>query len=396
MAIYFKYVEKEGFLMTKHDKFLLVTSFFIMFTSGLMVLLLGSMSPFFMEYAYVSNSQFGTMVGLFSIGSFIATLTSGVIIKKAGCKLALLIVSVLTSLSFILIIFTTNIILLYIISFFIGIGVTGTTIISMVLVSMLDIPFYTAMLQTFYPLGAVVSPIVAILFANIYWKTPFLMCAFFLIVSCVLCFAITLPETKIVSKSSDEKFSSLINKPIVILSCFLLFFYVGTEVSVSNWIVTYLKDIERLSVSKAQFILSLMWCMLIVGRYCGAFISKKVKCSVILITDGILMIVCLVSLIVTSSEISAFAILICFGLSISTVFPSLVLNVSKYTIKNQYVLSVFMACGSAGAFAAPYTIGIISEKFNISVGIKTVVVFAFIYLVITVVNYIVNKKITVS
>ena len=381
--------------MKTRQKYLLVSSFFWMFSAGFLVVSLGAVSPFLIDAYGLTAGQFGIMVSSSLVGGFIFAAFSGVLIGKLGRKRTLTCVAILSALGFLGMSTIEVLPLLYVASFFAGAGSATHSIIAMSVITEIKSPFYTVMAQVFYPIGAFMSPIIAIMFSDISWKMPLITCAGILILSLVICWAVDLHNAQISNDaiSSTQKNEPFFKQPIFIISSALLFLYVGTESALSNWSVAYLRDIDRLSVSQAQLVLSLIWIMLAVGRIGAAFFASNIKPHKILLADGVFMVICFSALLFfTSSDTSAFVILIIFGLSMSTAFPNIILNANRYISVSPNALAAIMTCSSVGAFTIPYITGIVAEQFNIAMGVNTLMVCAVLFLLLTAINYMLHKR----
>lgn len=189
-------------------------------------------------------------------------------------------------------------------------------------------------------------------------------------------------------RKEDRKKSSLdfLKNVDFYLSSGILFFYVGVEYAVNNWIVTYLKDSGIMSTSMAQKILSMLWIIIIFGRLFVAYISKKVDKRSILLLSSIGAMVFFLLFLLSSST---WAIAICIlglGFCLSGIYPTTISNAGSVLKGSSLAMGTILGIAGLGGIIMPYVTGVVAENYGIKGGMTAIGVAAVLLFIFTLVN----------
>ena len=163
-------------------------------------------------------------------------------------------------------------------------------------------------------------------------QTPYLMLAAILFGLAVI-FAIlklpTLRETeqaslKLKNNVHVESFKSAWSYKHLVLGALAIFFYVGSEVSIGSFLISFLGEtsIGNLSVQDAGRYVSFYWGGAMLGRFIGAFIMQKIKPQNTLLFNALLAMSLVLIVIFSSGSIAMWAIL-AIGIFNSIMFPTI-------------------------------------------------------------------------
>jgi len=403
----------------------MIIAFAGIFIYGLLAALPGSVLPTLERNQFLpSDSSVGTFLLINAMGAVLAYMISGPIIDRIGTKVALLVGAVSVTLSMVGFGFIVTRVspnsaraLIFACSFILGLGANAIVASGHALVAEVANTWRNSalnLLDICFGLGLASLPLVVqtlqrsgglgLIFSSLAVVT---------IVLLLLIVISRFPRPAQLHSSPTKEAGALFADPSFLLLAIALFMYVGAEVSVSKWVVTFMQrdpailasqglDPARLvSLSSmspdmlnrffendplgyaiagyAFHTLTLFAIALLVGRLVSSLLLGVMKVnSFILMTTG--------SLLTTVSLIIAFNVhnagtvrlgLIAAGLGMGPIFPTSVglASVMAPRIAGT-AMSLVMGVGFAGLLVIPPAVGYVSDAVsgNIRTGLLTVVV----------------------
>ena len=245
-------------LFTTHDLLLLLVAFLGIFLYGLLAALPGSVLPTLERSQYLpSDTDVGTFLLINAIGAVLAYLVSGPIIDRVGKKFALLAGTAFVIVSMVGFALTVTqvraaaaLLLIFACSLLLGLGANAIVSAGHALVVDVATAWRNAalnLLDVCFGLGLMTLP----LFVQALQKSGGLALIFWLLAAAALVLAIILLALKFPSPAHPESFPISEAKDLFKNSSFwllavALFMYVGTEVSVAKWVVTFMERDARL------------------------------------------------------------------------------------------------------------------------------------------------------
>ncbi|MDX1925082.1 MAG: MFS transporter [Pirellulaceae bacterium] len=157
----------------------------------------------------------------------------------------------------------------------------------------------------------------------------------------------------------------------------LLSSYVALELGVGAWMIEYLQQDRGISVENSSYFLSSFFVLLMLGRLFGAFIVDAVghHRSVAIALVGSCL--CLVLGIFAHASLVFFIPL--SGLFMSIVFPTVTASVSAIHKENMgSILGILFAFSGVGGAVGPWTVGIVSDRAGIELGIASTIAFGLL------------------
>ena len=139
-----------------------------------------------------------------------------------------------------------------------------------------------------------------------------------------------------------------------------MFLYVGAEVSFGGWIFTFARTLKLGSETSAAYLTSVFWGALTAGRLVSIPIAMRFKPRTILIGSlaGSLV---FISIILIRPE-AIWLGTIGFGLSMSSIFPTMLAFAGKRMKINGKITGYFFVGASVGAMSLPWLIGQLFES----------------------------------
>lgn len=249
-------------------------------------------------------------------------------------------------------------------------------------------------LQAFYALGATVSPLIAtamITKAGLHWYAFYYIMiggSFIELVTSVSTFwkqtgqVYQLENPRDPNSDTGRTRQALKNKLTWIFAVFI-FGYVGTEVSLGGWIVTFMTKVRSASKFKAGASSTGFWAGMTVGRVGLPFLTSRIgefKSVVIYlcITTSLELIFWLVPSFIVSAVAVAF-----LGMFLGPLFPTAVVLMTKLLPRDLHVGSIGFATafGGSGGALFPFIIGAIAQHRGVK-SLQPVIVALFVAMIL--------------
>jgi len=293
----------------------------------------GPLLPLIKDSFHLSYSQSGTFLFLTSLAFFLSCFPLMGLIEKKGDIFTAKLGIVLLVIAVLLVSFAPNIPVLYVGSFLMGGGLSMLAVSCNHIVQQASPAQHQAQnlgfLHGFYGLGSLIaaSTMPRLLGLNWSWSESYQISLY--LMGAVLLYFLFLSDKKLKNLSQNNSQPnhlspwSVVKDPWTLYFCLFFFFYVGSEVSVSIWLVSWSQEVQGLDIKEASYFLSLFFVCLMAGRFLGPLIMKKYSLwvRVVLCEFAACVFLLLGFLDVAGSEVSLFFIALA-ALSMSIVFPT--------------------------------------------------------------------------
>ncbi|MBQ9438550.1 MAG: MFS transporter [Lachnospiraceae bacterium] len=335
-------------------------------SSSVMVSLLRERYAF--DYAFM-----GTLLAAFNIGTFVVGYAAGFLAAKLGLKTSSLLLAPGYLLGYILLaIFKAPALLLA--GFFLigaGRGMGTNTCNVMVGENAEDKTKSLNLLHAFYAMGALLSPVCAMVTLAISPSAPAFFLAILSIFPILLLHISDLSNEKKKKEGSGEDFSFLKSKSFLLLTL-LIFCQNAAETAVVGWVVTYYQDTGILSGTIANYAITVIWAATLVGRLFVAFVLPIKSPPKAMAVMGILTACSYLFLVNVHTGLLALVALSLFAVSLAGVNPTAVSCAGKEL--NPLSLSIMLPTASLGQILMPWVIGQAAEKISLPFGMVLVLI----------------------
>lgn len=394
-------MEKQSFYsgLNQQERFLLKSSFFTFFVSGVYAMVFGSLLPYLSAAYQLSDTLSGLLISVHQAGNLIASFIAGILPIYLGRKRANLFLSSFVLLGFVTIIITGQPTLLMIAFFAIGISRGSISNFDNQIVN--DVtdssPAALNLLHGLFAIGALLAPVLvmtaAIVFGDSGWQISCLIILLLAACSQVLLAKVPLEDDFSTPEVNNSRASYLFLKDRYFwITVMILFFYLCVEAAVSSWLVTYLLDAHILSIGQSQLIASLLWLAILVGRLlCGIYGDRLKRSQLLLIlTIGTTFFYLL--LLSTTSYPVIIAAILGLGAFMGGIYPSALTiagpSISKYPLALGWLLII----GGLGGIAMPFVTGLLSAHFGIFAGMAAISVVIVLMVIGVILYHRVDKK----
>ena len=385
----------------KKYTFLLSVTLLMYVTFGLLTSVIGVVIDRFQAEYKVSLAVAALLPFAFFLAYGLTSIPFGMLMDKYGAKFVLLTGTVLMSAGSLLCYFSNNYIIVIISVFLIGIGVTAVQIAGNLFIRVLDAPSrYTANLTMVIGVGALgyaLSPlIVPMLQVNGFsWKAIYLLVA---VVNIVILLIVTFSQFPEVKADQEEKIDlskvwTLFRHPIICTYGLGIFLYVGAEVGVSSYIITFMNEIHHLTnaqsfwseasflymvfPSKTALVVSLFWLLQAVGRLVASFLMRFISERKIFIFHSACTILALLCALMGSETVSlvAFALTGYFTcVSFTSIFSAVINSFDK----DHGMISGLLGTAIVGGAFIGWLVGFVGNRWGMCAGMS-INVLAFLY-----------------
>ena len=234
------------------------------------------------------------------------------------------------------------------------------------------------LLHAFYSIGAFLAPLfIGLLLAKGFnWRVSYLSVAGFTFALFVVMIFQRFPKVHKQNPIGLGDAGKLFKKPVLLILAICLGLYLGAEIGLQAWMVSYLQKDLNISQFKACSTLSTFWLTIILGRLLCGFLSKKVgTASLILISVLVAAVTLSVALGLKHQLFTP--ILIGFsGLFFAGVFPLiLALAQSREPRFFATAMGAIMGFAALGGLILPWLIGRIAETYSIGAGLWLIIAF---------------------
>jgi FHS family glucose/mannose:H+ symporter-like MFS transporter len=367
---------------------------------GLAHVIIGSLLPELIAHYHVNYSNGGWLVCAQFSGFLIGVLLVPWLSAKLSKRTTLLIMLVSLGLAQLAYGFLPPWPFMYVIGFIAGLGFGAIeAIIGTLIIESIHEKKAVAMsrLEVFFGVGALIMPLVASWMISIgCWRVSFYIVA---IMAFILALVFKLLPFGQADSHLAKKITSTtkINSPIrytkrekYIMLFFIVFFliYVGSEMSLVNFLPSFLIVNLHLDSADATRSVTCFWVTMVIGRIFTGIIAEKVNYAAFLLWSCFGTIIFTVLFAFVSNSWSAFAVIMCIGLFMSGIFAITLLYANRLLPgKTENTTSILIASGGVGGALFPLAIGWIMDHFTVSVAVYFIISGTLILLIMSIIAY---------
>jgi FHS family glucose/mannose:H+ symporter-like MFS transporter len=255
-------------------------------------------------------------------------------------------------------------------------------------------------LEVFFGVGALIMPLIASWMISLgYWRI-----SFYIIGGMALLLALgfkLLPfgqaEEHLSKKISN---STITNSPlrytkkekyIMLFSIIFFLIYVGSEMSLVNFLPSFLIVNLGLDTSSATLSVTCFWVTMVIGRLFTSFIADKVNYASFLLWSCLGSVVFTTLFVFVSNSWSAFVIIMLIGLFMSGIFAVSLLYANKLLPgKVEKTTSILIASGGVGGAIMPLVIGWIMDHMTVNKAVIFIIAGTVVLLAMSMIAYRMN------
>ena len=256
--------------------------------------------------------------------------------------------------------FTGSVEVLFFLAFGLGLGLTMTATSMLIGSTFLENRGAAlSVLNAFWGLGAALSPVIASLWVG-RWPPTYL---FLLLAAALMVTFLLIGKNRAAFVGGGRNAVQSVNgyRQLKLVSIFavITFLYVGTEVSVSGWMMTYVGRLPISSKAWAPIAASCFWVALLCGRMLVPAIVRWLSEAQLLTSSLTIAFIGILLLLVSRAPLAIVFSAILAGLMLAPIFPLCLANVLALTHDSPQSKWIFVIAGLGGA-ALPWMTGELS------------------------------------
>ena len=377
--------------LSGRDRYMVGNLFFLFLIQGIFVLLIGSVLPMMKEEYGLSYQVSGLMISAHSIGNMAAGLLAGLIPMVIGLKQSVLWLNATPFIGFAIALATGNPCWLIFGMLLTGIGCGAVTNYSNQAASVLSEGSSAPLnaLQGFFAVGAVISPVLVLACTrngSSGWRTAVLIVIILGALSTVSSAFMKMDSISFEQPKESGHSLGFLREKLYWVSVIILFLYLCVEGTLMGWLVTYFVDSGVAQESAAQLLNSLLWGVILIGRFFCSVIGGRVfsKAMIRVMSAGIL--IFLAMLLLSHSLIPMLIATAGLGLALSGMYGTAIANAGDVFTRFPFAMSVFITISGFGSIITPTIVGSVAEITGIRLGMCTLVVPAVLLLGFALIN----------
>ena len=354
--------------------------------SGMTSMVLNAMMPYIISRYGIEYTAAGRLLSILSVGNMLATFLAGWISNILGKKIVGLLGAVMAFLGMVTVAITGQ---YYSLAFaFLLVGISRGTISnvnnSYVNGAYLGEKKKLNYLHMCFSVGAFIAPLLTsfLLKLDNYWIIIFTIFSIFNAGSIGVYACLPKAEKKL-EKDSFKKHNVCYKKLFFWVGALVLFFYIGIENSINGWLVTYLTDMNLLSVNKAQLLLSLLYFVMVIGRFTGAKIGSSDSGINLIAVFSVGAFLLYAIILFASNGFILMLAIAAIGFLFAPMYPTIISTLGHLLKDDGFAMGTLLTIGGFGKIVLPYIIGIVSDKYNLKTGMMTIL-FAFILMLLSI------------
>lgn len=177
---------------------------------------------------------------------------------------------------------------------------------------------------------------------------------------------------------------TVLKEPITWLVAFFLLGYVGSEVSLGGWIVTFMLQVRDAKPFLAGLTVTLFWLGLTIGRVTLGFVTGRIGEKLAILIYLVLCIGLEILYWLIPSFAASVVFVILLGYFLGPLFPAAVVAASKLLPREYHVSAIGFAAafGGGGAAVLPFVVGVIAQHKGVEV-LQPIVIAIFVAIILT-------------
>lgn len=384
------------------NRYLIFVTILLYISFGLLSSVIGVIIDKFQAEYDVSLSVAALLPFAFFLAYGFTSIPFGLAMDKFGAKKMLLLGTLMMALGSFLLYASNHYLVVILMIFVVGVGVTAIQIAGNPFIKELDVPQnYNTNLTTIIGIGSLgyaASPlIVPIVQSSGYsWSAVYLLFGVLNLGILILLFFASFPEVKIdkSEKIQVSQIKKLLKHPLILAYGLGIFLYVGAEVGVSSYILTFMEKVHGMGAgqsfwsegslfynafpSKTALIVGLFWLFQSIGRLIISFMMKFVSERKIFIIHSIGTVVSLL-IAIFSDENTALIAFVLVGYftcaSFTAIFSATINSFDKY----HGTISGILGTAIVGGAIIGWLVGSVGQLMNMQWGMLiNVLAFAYV------------------
>lgn len=369
--------------LNQNEKYVLNVAYYVFAVNGLYGMIMGSLLPYISSQYTLSDTVSGSLLSSHYIGNLLASYVAGILPLYLGRKRSIMFLGSFVTIGFLMMIFTGNPLLLILAFFFTGISRGSISNFNNQIVNEVSNSSTGALsfLHSIFAIGALAAPYLVIASSRLIgqdngWRLAAAVIVILTGIS-VLMYARMKITDKKTATAKGGSYNFLKLKSFWICAG-LLFFYLCGESTINGWLVKYFVDTDILTIGYSQFLASLLWVGMFMGRLAVARYGDRFPRVPMLYLFTLATTLFFVMLMASRDQTMITIAIGGLGLSMAGIYPT-TMAATGTTIKDYpMAMGVLLVLGGVGSIVMPIITGAVSDAFGIFYGMGAIGVALFL------------------
>lgn len=359
---------------------------------GIVLLLAGALLPAMMATFGIREGSAGVLLGAGAVGFIIGPMLAGLFTDRAGVRAAFL-VGFAGEIACLALMGLAPTFAVAVAAYFllqIGAGFVETSVnIVPTVVGNSHSGSLMNIVHMFFSVGAFISPFMAgvLLQTTGSWRPAWLLSILPTAVLLIAVFLMRFPAMRKADHAADgprPSKMSVLRERAILMGALAMMLYVAAEFGASNWITLYLDKQLGFPTLLATSGLSVLWLGLFVGRYINSRLALRRASGELVWWSGLGGLMIGLLLLTAREPVMAYVWLMGLGLCMSGIYPNIMAELNGRNPARTGLITGFLAqsAGIGSALAQP-TIGVVGERFGLTIGLSLVAVLMGLVSVVT-------------
>jgi len=344
---------------------------------GVSLIVVGALLPRILQDFHWSYTAAGVVLAANSVGYFTSTLVSGLLVQRLGLKPVIALGLAIEAVSLFFFGSTPAVSVNLMLNLLIGVGQGAVEVVVNTSITRMEREGDSHLMMfvhSAFSVGAIVGPVAIglIVARDLPWQGVYRLIA--LVVLLIGGLLSLLPFRRIegsgsIAEQAKPKLRSLLGFPLLLLSFFALFLYVGLEVGVSNWISEYFVRVFGTPASTGAFMVSLFWLGILIGRLSVSLVARGTRQAATLVALALLYTLSILLAVLMRRAAAGGVFFFLASLGCSGFYPLVMNLLGRYFPRSQSVAVGFAATGGGvGMFLFPLLMSGVSQQYGIRSG----------------------------
>lgn len=359
------------------EKYIIKCCYYVFAVNGLYGMIMGSLLPYISEAYNLSDTVSGSLLSSHYIGNLLASFIAGVLPIYLGRKKAVILMSSFVTAGFLLMITTGNPFLLLVSFFFTGLSRGSISNFNNSVVNEISNSSSAALsfLHSIFAIGALLAPYLVIgsvrLIGENGWRLAGVVIIVLTALSLIFFSRMKLTEASAEKKKKVVSYEFMKKKTFWLLAG-LLFFYLCGESTINGWLVKYFVDSGILTIAYSQFLASLLWIGVLVGRLIVSAIGERFKRIHVLYVLAFATTFFFIVLLASRNQVMITFAILGLGLSMAGIYPTTIAATGGFIKEYPMAMGILLVLGGIGSIVMPTITGALSDQFGIFYGMAAI------------------------
>jgi fucose permease len=225
------------------------------------------------------------------------------------------------------------------------------------------------LLHAGFSVGAIAGPLAvgALMEGGISWRIAFPGCgALFLLLAGAGAF-IRFPAPERGRHSGAGSGLALLKQPVLLLLCLAIVLYVGSELGATNWVSEYFVRSLGTSASIGAIAVSVLWLGMAAGRVVLSAVLGKARQEIMLLSLSLVCTASLLAFLGARTPVAAFAAVFVLGLGYSGIYP-IVMALAGSIFRSTAAVGMVSTSAGLGSFTFPFLLATIAQAAGLRPG----------------------------